>query len=217
MLPQDLLRGHPVTVVGTGAIGRAAALQLGVMGVSPLTLVDPDRVELVNLCAQGFLEANLGELKVDATAKLIGQLNSDVDVMTRGRRFRRSEDVAEVVFCAVDSIETRGHVFAAVKADVRFFADARMSAEVLRLLTVSDGSSLQHYPSTLFRSEEAFQGACTARTTYYAATIAAGFMVAAYTRWLRGMAVPADVVLNLLADELSVAEVGAECQPQHVL
>ncbi len=41
-------------------------------------------------------------------------------------------------------------------------------------------------------------------------------MVAAYTRWLRGMAVPADIMLNLLADELSVTEAGAECQPQHV-
>ena len=67
LLPQELLRTHPVTVVGVGAIGRQVASQLAVMGVSSLTLVDPDRVEAVNLGAQGFLEADLGDLKVEAT------------------------------------------------------------------------------------------------------------------------------------------------------
>ncbi|MCH7813463.1 MAG: ThiF family adenylyltransferase, partial [Planctomycetes bacterium] len=191
---------------GVGAIGRQVALQLAVRGVSPRALIDPDRVEGVNLGAQGFLESDLGDLKVEATAKLMDQLNADVKVVTHGRRFRRSGDVAEVVFVCVDSIETRGHIFAAVKDTVRFFVDGRMSAEVLRVLTVRDAATLAHYPGTLFRSDEAYQGPCTARTTYYAATIAAGLMVAHFARWLRGLAVPADVMLNLLADELVVQD-----------
>ncbi|MHC4093220.1 MAG: ThiF family adenylyltransferase, partial [Planctomycetota bacterium] len=87
ILPEELLRKHPVTIVGVGAIGRQVALQLGVMGVSPLTLIDHDGVETVNLGAQGFLEADLGTLKVEATARLIGQLNSGVEVITHGRRY----------------------------------------------------------------------------------------------------------------------------------
>jgi hypothetical protein len=206
ILPPELLRARSVAVVGVGAIGRQVALQLAVIGVSPLTLIDPDHVEPVNLGAQGFLEADLGEAKVEATATLIGQLNSSTEVATRARRFRRSEDVAEVVFCCVDSIETRAHIFGAVKDTVRFFIDGRMSAEALRVLTVSDQATLGYYPLTLFRSEEAYQGACTARTTYYAATIAAGIMVSHYARWLRGLEIPADIVLNLLADELVVRD-----------
>jgi len=212
MLPQELLRGHPVTVVGVGAIGRQVALQLAVMGVSPLTLIDPDRVETVNLGAQGFLEEDVGMPKVAATVGVIRRLNAGVEVVTHARRFRRSEDVAEVVFCCVDGIETRGHIFAAIKETVRFFVDGRMSAEALRVLTVRDESGLTHYPRTLFRSEEAHQGACTARTTFYAASVAAGLMVATYARWLRGLSVSADVVLNLLADELVVCDAGAETE-----
>jgi len=34
------------------------------------------------------------------------------------------------------------------------------------------------YPTTLFRTEEAFVGPCTAKTTIYCANIAAGLMVA---------------------------------------
>ncbi|MHC4093938.1 MAG: HesA/MoeB/ThiF family protein [Planctomycetota bacterium] len=217
LLPQELLRRHPVTVVGVGAIGRQVALQLAVMGVSPLTLIDPDLVETVNLGAQGFLEADLGTLKVDATARLIGQLNPDVEVVTHGRRFRRSTDAAEVVLCCVDSIDTRGHIFEAVKETARFFIDGRMSAEALRVLTVSDAATLAHYPRTLFRSEEAYQGACTARTTYYGATIAAGLMVARLARWLRGLAVPGDIMLNLLADELVVRDIRADGEARHAV
>jgi sulfur carrier protein ThiS adenylyltransferase len=80
-----------------------------------------------------------------------------------------------------------------------------VSAEALRLFTISDQESLAGYPGTLFPGAEAQQGACTARTTFYAATIAAGWMVSLYSRWPRGMAVPGDVVINLLADELEIA------------
>ena len=216
-LPQELLRRYPVTVVGVGAIGRQVATQLGVMGVSPLTLIDPDKVETVNLGAQGFLESDLGKPKVEATAELIGRLNGTVSTAGHARRFRRSEDSAEVLFCCVDSIETRGHIFRAVKDSVRCFIDGRMSAESLRILTVGNAVGLRHYPRTLFSAAEAQQGACTARTTFYAATIAAGIMVALYTRWLRELEIPADLVFNLLADELVVCEAEADCKVRHAV
>jgi sulfur carrier protein ThiS adenylyltransferase len=57
---------------------------------------------------------------------------------------------------------------------------------------------------TLFRQEEARAGSCTSRSTIYAASIAAGLMIHQFTRWLRGLPVDADVMLNLLASELSV-------------
>ena len=41
-----------------------------------------------------------------------------------------------------------------------------------------------------------------ARSTIYAASIAAGLMVHQFTRWLRRMPVDRDTVLNLLAGEL---------------
>ncbi len=216
-LPQALLRRHPVTVVGVGAIGRQVALQLGVMGVSPMTLIDPDTVETVNLGAQGFAESDLGKPKVEATAKLIQHLNRTVQVIPHARRFRRSEDTAEVLFCCVDSIETRGHIFRAIKDQVRCFIDGRMSAESLRILTVGNATGLEHYPQTLFTAAQAQQGACTARTTFYTAAIAAGLMVSLYGRWLRGLEIPLDLVFNLLADELVVPVVGADGEVAHAM
>ena len=84
------------------------------------------------------------------------------------------------------------------------FADGRMLSEVLRALTVADNAGRSYYPTTLFAQSEAQPGRCTARSTIYAASIAAGLMVHQFTRWLRGLAVDQDISLNLLAGEWSV-------------
>jgi len=62
----------------------------------------------------------------------------------------------------------------------------------------------EHYPTTLFRTEEAFVGPRTAKTTIYCANIAAGLMVAQFTRYLRQLPAEVDIQMNLLASELSV-------------
>ena len=109
-----------------------------------------------------------------------------------------------MLFCCVDSIETRKLIWETVRHKVDFFCDGRMSAEVLRVLTVSDAAGRTHYPTTLFTASEAFRGACTAKSTIYCSGVAAGLMVGQFTKWLRGMPTEADLTLNLLSAELSV-------------
>ncbi len=104
-----------------------------------------------------------------------------------------------------DSIETRKLIWQAVKDRANFYCDARMAAEVLRVLTACDAKSREYYPSTLFSAEEAFVGSCTAKTTIYCANIAAGLMVAQFTKYLRRVPIDYDIQLNLLASELSVS------------
>ncbi len=207
LVPPDRLAACSATVIGVGAIGRQVALQLAAVGVPRLQLVDPDRVEPVNLACQGFLEEGLGRHKVDAVADLCRRINSRVEVAVEPGRFRRSGEVGDVVFCCVDDIRTRALIWDAVQRKVLFFADGRMAAEVLRVLTASDAASRRHYPTTLFASEEAHRGACTAKSTIYCANIAAGLMLTQFTRWLRRLPVDADLMLNLLAAEMCVLAV----------
>lgn len=89
---------------------------------------------------------------------------------------------------------------------MNLFCDGRMSAEVLRVLTACDSKSRKHYPTTLFNAEEAFVGPCTAKTTIYCANIAAGFMLAQFTKYLRLLPVDSDIQVNLLASEINVGE-----------
>jgi len=62
--------------------------------------------------------------------------------------------------------------------------------------------------STLFAQAEAFHGSCTGKSTIYIANIAAGLMVGQFARWLRGLSVDADLMLNLLSRELVAAGIG---------
>jgi sulfur carrier protein ThiS adenylyltransferase len=207
IVPADRLATCKATVIGVGAIGRQVALQLTAMGISWLQLVDFDTVDVSNLASQGYLEADLGKLKVEATALLCKQVNSSVELQVAKHAFRRSMETGNVVFCAVDQIYTRRLIWESVKDMSKFFVDGRMTAEVLRILAACDPDSRKHYPTTLFNTEEAFEGPCTAKTTIYCANIAAGLMIAQFTKYLRQLPVDCDIQLNLLASELNVTEV----------
>ncbi len=217
LVPPDKLANCRALVIGVGAIGRQVALQLAAMGVLDLTLVDFDVVDVVNLAPQGYAPEDLGKTKVETTAQMCRRLNPDLVVHTAAERFRRSSPKALacfrptlsarqlVVFCCVDSITARGICWDAVKDFAGFFADARMSAEVIRILASDRPATDVHYPTTLFAQDQAFAGACTAKSTIYTAAVAAGFMLAQCTRWLRGISVDRDLLLNLLASELIAA------------
>ncbi len=207
IVPADRLAACKATVVGVGAIGRQVALQLTAMGIPWLQLVDFDTVDASNLASQGYLENDLGKPKVEATTLLCKQINTDVEIHWDKQPFRRSMQTGNIVFCAVDRIDTRRLIWEAVKDKTNFFADGRMAAEVLRILTACDFTSRKHYPTTLFHSDEAFEGPCTAKTTIYCANIAAGLMIAQFTKYLRQLPIDCDIQLNLLASEINVGDV----------
>jgi sulfur carrier protein ThiS adenylyltransferase len=96
-------------------------------------------------------------------------------------------------------------IWETIRSTALFFVDGRMSAEVLRVIAVDDPVSDGYYATTLFAAEEAYVGACTAQSTIYTASIAAGLMVHQFAKWLRGLSVDHDLTLNLLAAELSAS------------
>ncbi len=204
IVPAERIAACRVTVIGVGAIGRQVALQLAAMGISWLQLIDFDVIEESNLASQGYLEDDLGKPKVAATAELCKRINSGLEIQQVNDRFRRSMEIGNAVFCCVDSIDIRKLIWEAVKGRVSFYADGRMSAEVLRVLTVCDSASRDYYPTTLFSAEQAYQSTCTAKTTIYCANIAAGLMLAQFSKWLRGLPVDSDLSLNFLASEIAV-------------
>jgi sulfur carrier protein ThiS adenylyltransferase len=206
IVPAERIAACKATVIGVGAIGRQVALQLAAMGITWLQLVDYDAVEISNLASQGYLEDDLDRAKVQATADLCQQVNNHLEVHEVNDRFRRGMAVGNTFFCCVDKIDVRKLIWEAVKDRAVFYVDGRMSAEVLRVLTACDTESRRHYPTTLFTAQEAFVGPCTAKTTIYCANIAAGLMLAQFTKYLRQLPIEPDIQLNLLASELSVCE-----------
>ena len=203
IVPRERIMDCKATVIGVGAIGRQVAIQLTAIGVPHIQLIDFDTVEISNLATQGYMQKDLKRPKVDVTAEFCREINNDLQVEIVMDKFKRSTPVGNTVFCCVDSIVARKHIWDAIKDKVNFFVDGRMSAEVLRVITACDEKSRKYYPQTLFTAEQAHVGPCTAKTTIYCANIAAGFMLAQFTKYLRLLPVDSDIQVNLLASEIN--------------
>ena len=201
-VPERRLQSLTATVIGVGSIGRQVALQLAAIRVRRLQLVDFDRVEASNITTQGFSAIDVGQLKVDAVQPAVRLIDPEISVDVVAERFRPKLAVGEAVFCCVDSIATRAAISRSLRHRARFWVDGRMLGEVIRVLAAANKADWAHYASTLFPEAEAQVGRCTAQSTIYAASIAAGLMIHHFTRWLRDLPVDSDMTLNLLAGEL---------------
>ena len=204
LVPSDRLADLLVTVIGVGAIGRQVALQLAAIGARRLQLVDFDRVDHTNVTTQGYFAVDVGQLKVDATAKTIARLDPLAHVQSVDDRYRPKLEIGAAVFCCVDSIEARSAIWRSAGHRAEFWADGRMLGETIRVLVAADAAGRNYYSTTLFAANEAQPGRCTARSTIYTANIAAGLMVHQFARWLRGQSVDADTLFSLLANVLVV-------------
>ena len=213
LVPPDRLAECRAVVVGVGAVGRQVALQLTAVGIHELDLIDHDQVAVENLATQAYWPQDLGRSKVHATADLCRQVNPDVQIHVHATTLRRSspKSIAAfhdpshrlVLFSCVDSITTRRLIWETVRRRVALFVDGRMSAEVIRVLAAAEPTPDSHYDSTLFEQGQAYAGSCTAKSTIYTASIAAGLMVGQFTKWLRGLPTERDLTLNLLSAEMS--------------
>lgn len=208
LVPRAALDGSQVTVIGVGAIGRQVALQLAAIGAPKVRLIDFDSVDESNVTTQGYHAGEIGWRKVDATASAIRSLDPEIELQLICDRFRPTHGAGDCVFCCVDSISARAAIWRAVGSRCRFWADGRMLGEVLRVLVAACPPTRRHYATTLFAQSEAQVGACTSRSTLYAASIAAGLLLHQFARWLRGLPLDADTSFNLLAGDYVVRELG---------
>ncbi len=205
LVPQGRLAGLEASIIGVGAIGRQVALQLAAWGVPKLRLVDVANVEPIHIQAQGYFHDDIGRDKVDATASAIWQIDPMVDVETTADRYHPRLEVGDVVFCCIDSLETRAAIWRAPGNCVSFWCDGRMQGETIRILTACEPQGREHYSTTLLAPPEAPVGSRNSPGNIFTAGIAAGLMAHQFTRWLRGLAIDFDLSLDVLVSELHVA------------
>ena len=203
IVPAQKLSDVAVTIVGVGAIGRQVGLQLASIGAPRIRLFDFDKVDDTNITTQGYREDQVGLAKVEALKDDIYGIDTKVRVLTTDDRFRMkyARTIGDAVFCCVDSMDARKLVWESVKERIGFFADGRMLGEVMEVYA-TDSPKTSKYGNTIFPDADANQGRCTAKSTIYTASIAAGLMVHQFTRWLRNFHVSHQVTLSLLSSEM---------------
>ena len=211
ILPAARMAQLKVMVIGCGAVGSLIAKQIAHIGQPHVTLCDFDTVDEVNLCCQGFTDADLGKNKVDAVTEAMIAINGTLEGQIRpiNARFRKSDGIKhDVIFCCVDKIDTRKFIFQACQDSSQAFFDARVKGgDSIRILSATDAKSRAHYATTLFAPEEVQAGECTAKMTIYGAFVAAGLLVSQYSLFLRKFPIcDPDIMINLASMELAVME-----------
>lgn len=78
---QEKISNSKVLVVGSGALGSVAAMQLAGAGIGTLGIADFDRIDISNLQRQFFYSSDeAGEPKVKVLSKKITALNPEIEV-----------------------------------------------------------------------------------------------------------------------------------------
>jgi hypothetical protein len=205
--PEALAKVHAI-VVGVGAVGHQVARLLGAMGVPRLTLIDHDRIDVVNLAPQMFAVADLDKYKVDVVSKTVLANNPDALVSTRARKFAPRDIVTTgpgqelAVFSCVDKMSTRSELWTAARTKAGFWADVRMQGDTIRTFASVGPTHTDAYDATLFSDSEAETGQCTSRSLNCAAVIGAGLVVEQFTLWLRRFETADELLFNLRTSEL---------------
>jgi ThiF family len=200
---QDLIEPDqldlPITVVGCGGIGSFVVLALAKMGCRALSAYDDDRVEPHNIPNQAYRLADVGRLKVEALAELVRDI-AGVALDLRAERVR-SQRLQGVVVAAVDTMSARREIWLQGirhRAAVPLYIDARMGAEVARVLTVrpADPDDIRRYEASLHSDEEAANLPCTAQAIVYTGFSIAGLVASQIKKFLTGEPFKGELILD---------------------
>ncbi len=137
------LKNAKVCIVGVGGLGNPIASRLVAMGIGMVRIVDRDVIELSNLHRQTmFDESDVGQIKVEAAAKKLKKMNSDVliealPVSVNDFTAFDIIDGCDVVIDALDSVNARYSLNkACVKKKIPFVTGAAVgvSGQVFTIL-----------------------------------------------------------------------------------
>lgn len=184
-----------IVLAGVGGIGSYVAFMLSRMQPAYLTLVDPDRVELVNLAGQLFSSTNVGRLKADSIADFVRSYSQYYNVCTLSTRIDKDHcPVSPIMICGFDNMAARKDFFRAWEAQLStinpseaLFIDGRLSAEAFQVITIQgdDKSAIERYKKEfLFTDSEADATVCSYKQTTYMAAMIASAILNTLTNWV---------------------------------
>ncbi len=189
----------PVTIIGAGATGSFTALSLAKMGVHNLTVYDFDSVEEHNLPNQFYRMSDIGKPKVIALQEIIQQFEG-ITITAKNEKYK-GQRLNGIVIVAVDSMDTRIHIFKFVKnnPNIRLFIDSRMGAEVMRVYSfdANDFYACNEYEKSLYPSSEAIQVRCTAKSIMYTVLSIASLLANQVKKFLAGEFLKKELIFDL--------------------
>lgn len=197
--PRHRVVAETATVIGLGAVGRQVALQLTALGIPKLQLIDGAKVATTDVTTKGFLHEDIGDARVDAVGGLCHRVEPMLDLDTIHDCFRSSFEVGTAVFCCIDSAPIRARILQTVASKTRFWGDARVSGETVRIAAASVDSVAKRRATSRFDEQRPRSVRRSTRSPLYVASLAAGLLIYQFARYLRQKPPEVDAKLDLPA------------------
>ena len=166
----------PVTIIGAGAVGSHIASQLCRIGVTDMTVYDPDSVDSHNIPPSLYGLSDFGAYKVDALEAIL--LRDTGVVIKKERRKYEGEKLRGAVVCSVDNMETRQLIWRSVQNNpfVDILIDTRIAWEFWQVFTVKPCKPVDrafYEPFLSYSSEEAARQSCGTHGIIYVSSAVA--------------------------------------------
>ncbi len=177
-----------VDVIGCGATGSRIVISLAKLGVENLHAWDFDTVEEHNIANQAFGLTDVGQLKVEALAKLVLQ-NTGVAIQTHAEKVDGSQPLGDVVFLLTDTMASRKEIWERglkFKLQTRLLVETRMGADSGRIYALNPNllGHTKAWEEAWYPDVEAEVSACGASVSVGpTAEIIAGLAVWQMVRW----------------------------------
>ena len=187
----DSLNEHCYHILGCGAIGSSAAMQIARTGGTDFVLYDFDKVEEPNIGVSQYDINDIGELKTTSLKSKLLDLNSSVNVTTVDQRVATIMymDMKDIVILGFDNMESRLEIVKNILSDKymnpHMLIDGRMGAEHYQQY-VYLSNELSKYESTWYSDDEGSQEPCNRKATSYCSNMAGAFITNAIRKVLTG-------------------------------
>jgi hypothetical protein len=129
-----------IDVIGAGATGSYAVLQLAKLGIpgEQIHVWDFDKVESHNLANQLFGPEDIGKLKCDALKSLIHRMTG-AKIQTHNEAVDGTQKLGAIVFLLTDTMSSRKEIWdksIKMKFDKKLMIETRMGAEIGKVYTI---------------------------------------------------------------------------------
>ncbi len=204
---QDIVSGldsYYFHILGCGAIGSSAAMQLARMGATKFCLYDMDKVCLENVGVSQYCLQDISFPKVEALASHISNINEDAEIIQSNGRFdffeyQNQNDVAILGFDSMSSrLEAVEILCQNPKTKPKCIIDGRMGAEQYQQYFFSK-PTLKEYKSKWYSDEQGDPEPCTSKATSYCSNMSGSFIVNTIKKFITGERVQKEIVFSFPA------------------
>jgi len=180
----DAVQELIVTIAGLGGIGSWTALLLSRLNVQNILLIDPDKVEEVNMAGQLYKVTDIGDYKTYATISNIHDFSEYNRTDCINNRIENTFLGTNILICGFDNMEARKRAFdkwldrvctlSPKEKSKSLFIDGRLDAEDLQIFCITGDNAYfieKYYKEYLYNDSEVEEAPCSFKQTSYLAAM----------------------------------------------